>query len=316
MNDSVVLSLLNAIIITQLRRCLSSNDKIDVYDKASEVLQSSRKANESVVGTSSSISVLRDFLDWSLVSYEANIQNDFFISRATISLGRDFPEFLDFIKTELDFKDKSDSDILSHISDLITQIDIELRREKLSRSLMRALAVSRSGATDHIGLQKNVTEVITDLNGLLSAADGTGPIGSSVFSTDATGDEEGSIEHIIESAQKIFDKSSSLKTGYKGLDDASGTGGIPRGHYFNVSACSHHYKSGMLLSLMTGVARNNKPNLFDKTKKPLLLRVTFENRLEQDIKVLYQDIYGATTKRKQTFRVFQEQMPLLLFVIT
>ena len=67
-------------------------------------------------------------------------------------------------------------------------------------------------------------------------------------------------------------------------------GGAKRGEFIVVGALQSNYKSGYCLTLLRQAAMYNKPFMRDPTKKPLILRITLENELRNDIMQLYKDI--------------------------
>lgn len=79
-----------------------------------------------------------------------------------------------------------------------------------------------------------------------------------------------------------------LRLGWKGLNRALGkVGAIKRGEFVIVGGLQHNFKSGMMLSLFTHAALFNKPFLRDKTRKPLLYFITFENEIPDNLLWIY-----------------------------
>jgi hypothetical protein len=77
-----------------------------------------------------------------------------------------------------------------------------------------------------------------------------------------------------------------MKTGYIAINRML-QGGFRPGEEVSVAALPHNYKTGFTLSLFRGMARHNTPVLIDPTKKPLLLRISFEDKLENNIDFLF-----------------------------
>lgn len=81
-----------------------------------------------------------------------------------------------------------------------------------------------------------------------------------------------------------------LRTGWQGINRMT-QGGIRRGEAVCLSALQHNYKTGAGLSLFKQIATYNVPHMLNHTKKPLLLRISFEDSLASNIQFLYQNIY-------------------------
>lgn len=108
-----------------------------------------------------------------------------------------------------------------------------------------------------------------------------------------------------ESIIQCFDKSKEsistegvLRTGLQGLNKMWGIGGYIRGGSYNYGALTHNYKSGMLLDHCRWLPVYNKPIMWDKNKKPMFLRLSFENMPEQDLPVMYKCIWEAEQQKE------------------
>jgi len=89
-----------------------------------------------------------------------------------------------------------------------------------------------------------------------------------------------------ETGQKI------IKLGWQGINRML-QGGIRRGEAIILSALQHNYKTGFGLSIFkhTALYNNAYDMLNDKTKKPLLLRLSFEDAGKNNMQFLYQSLY-------------------------
>lgn len=72
-------------------------------------------------------------------------------------------------------------------------------------------------------------------------------------------------------------------------------GGIRPGEYMFLVAPQHNWKSGLSLSMFKQIPIYNKPVLIDKNKKPLLIRITFEDPLKTNFQFLYKSIIENET---------------------
>ncbi len=85
-------------------------------------------------------------------------------------------------------------------------------------------------------------------------------------------------------------------TGIQALNRMFGSiGGIRRGEFCCIGALQHNYKSGLTLKIMEGIALYNTPFLRNPEKKPLLLRISFENDASDDFCWLYKSLKEQET---------------------
>jgi hypothetical protein len=80
-----------------------------------------------------------------------------------------------------------------------------------------------------------------------------------------------------------------LMTGWKAINDML-QGGFRRGEFWIIPALQHCYKTGFTLSLFKQIAKYNKPYMIDPTKKPLLLRISFEDTMSQNLRYMWENI--------------------------
>lgn len=92
---------------------------------------------------------------------------------------------------------------------------------------------------------------------------------------------------VFEEIKNMENGTSLLKTGWQEFNSML-QGGFRRGEEVMVGALQHKYKTGFTLSLFAQIAMYNKPMMIDATKKPLLLRISFEDDLTNNFKFLYE----------------------------
>lgn len=80
-----------------------------------------------------------------------------------------------------------------------------------------------------------------------------------------------------------------MRTGWQDLNNML-QGGIRRGECIIIPALQHKYKTGFSLSLFSQIALYNKPYMLDPKKKPLLLRISFEDKAALNLQFLYQKL--------------------------
>jgi hypothetical protein len=109
--------------------------------------------------------------------------------------------------------------------------------------------------------------------------------------------DESAVARIFSQVQADNHGSGKLRTGWQGVNTML-QGGFRRGEFTNISALQHKYKTGLTLSLFRQVAEHNTPRMMDTTKKPMLLRISFEDDLSLNLQFLYTAIKFNETKQK------------------
>lgn len=102
----------------------------------------------------------------------------------------------------------------------------------------------------------------------------------------------GNIEQIKKVCQNIKEmnlEDGILRTGWQGLNRMT-RGGFRRGEQIVIGALQHNYKTGFSLSVFKQIALYNTPYMIDKAKKPLLIRISFEDDLALNIEFLYRSL--------------------------
>lgn len=95
-------------------------------------------------------------------------------------------------------------------------------------------------------------------------------------------------------AQELNNDEGIMKTGWQGLNRML-QGGFRRGENVVVGALQHNFKTGFSLSTFKHLAMYNKPYMLDPTKKPLLVRISFEDPLSLNFPFMYRNIYENKT---------------------
>lgn len=94
---------------------------------------------------------------------------------------------------------------------------------------------------------------------------------------------------VFTQAQELNNDEGIMKTGWQGLNRML-QGGFRRGEFAVVGALQHNFKTGFSLSTFKHLALYNKPYMVDPKKKPLLLRISFEDPLTLNLPFLYRNI--------------------------
>jgi hypothetical protein len=97
------------------------------------------------------------------------------------------------------------------------------------------------------------------------------------------------VEAVYRQAKELNNEDGIMKTGWQALNRML-QGGFRRGEECVIGALQHNFKTGFTLSLFKQIAMYNKPYMIDPKKKPLLLRISFEDPLSLNFPFLYRNI--------------------------
>lgn len=121
----------------------------------------------------------------------------------------------------------------------------------------------------------------------------------------------GNDEKVIEVFDRVKTRNSDLGvylTGWSEFNDMT-SGGIRPGETILIAALQHNYKTGFTLSLFAQLATLNKPLTIDVGKKPLILRISFEDAITDNLQFLYQYLkYNETKERVDIQDIGKEEM--------
>lgn len=107
------------------------------------------------------------------------------------------------------------------------------------------------------------------------------------------GDNE-SLSAVFDEVKTMADTTGLLLTGWQGLNEML-QGGIRRGEQIVLPALQHKYKTGFTLSLFKQLAIYNKPMMTNASKKPCLVRISFEDSLAANLQFLYNNLHFNET---------------------
>jgi hypothetical protein len=97
------------------------------------------------------------------------------------------------------------------------------------------------------------------------------------------------VEDIYRQAKELNNEAGIMKTGWQAINRML-QGGFRRGEEVVIGALQHNFKTGFTLSLFKQIALYNTPYMIDPKKKPLLLRISFEDPLSLNFPFLYRNI--------------------------
>ena len=91
-----------------------------------------------------------------------------------------------------------------------------------------------------------------------------------------------SLEATIIKVQDLSEDKGKFITGWKSMNKML-NGGFRRGEQWVISALQHNYKSGLMQSLFVQFCTLNKPVLIDPNKKPLIVYISFEDDMFENL---------------------------------
>lgn len=97
------------------------------------------------------------------------------------------------------------------------------------------------------------------------------------------------VESVFAQAKELNNDAGIMKTGWQAINRML-QGGFRRGEEWVVGALQHNFKTGFTLSVFKHIAMYNTPYMLDKNKKPLLIRISFEDPLSLNFPFLYRNI--------------------------
>jgi effector-binding domain-containing protein len=135
-------------------------------------------------------------------------------------------------------------------------------------------------------VKKFVAEVVSQLEPYQIDTDNKDP---AVISSVNMKDTEG-VRSIYTKISEQAEGKGILRTGFQGINRML-DGGFRRGEQWVFGALQHNYKTGFSLTTFRQVAMYNEPVLTVGTKRPLLLRISFEDSLLLNFQALYSQLW-------------------------
>jgi hypothetical protein len=176
-------------------------------------------------------------------------------------------------------------EVIKKIHSYRTNMQGHLNDERITQILKEyhhQLAFKRNGVNDVVSLITEMGDRLTPLVSAKSRSKHVAQMGSMDF-----GDEETIAKYFVD-VKNLLSTDGAFKTGWKGLNRMLGkVGAVKRGEFGIVGGLQHNFKSGFMLSLFTHFCLFNKPFLRDKTRRPLMVFITFENEIPDNLLWLY-----------------------------
>lgn len=282
------LILTKSVVATYLNGLLE--ERMDKVHTTVNKILSDLKLPENVLGEGSEGDVSRSLKlthEWLSRSKIKEISEEDVISRIRMNCAYR-SEYIEVVK-DLIATPKDKENLTKRLLSIESELQHELDRQAIAdmfRKANREINMS-NGDVDLIEFVNNFVEKSRDVVNDIGDNDHEGLAGQMDFS------KLDEVEEFFERSKEIVSEEGVMRTGYQGLNKLLGVGGIQPGFMYCFPALSHNYKTGILLDLSRQIPMYNKPHLTDKSKKPLVYRISFENKIEQDLPEIYRSIYEA-----------------------
>lgn len=176
-----------------------------------------------------------------------------------------------------------DNQIKRSIVNLRKSINNHFKEQKISDILNKASQTFKFNRSQIKDVNHFVMEIITQLEPLQLSNSSKDP---AIISDVDIGNDE-SLRDAFGKVKSSTSGDRVYKTGSQGLNLML-QGGLRPGEFVMTPALQHKYKTGQNLTLFSDIARFNEPLTTDSNKKPLMLRISFEDSLNNNLQFLYQ----------------------------
>lgn len=184
---------------------------------------------------------------------------------------------------KLDDKDQIQEQIVGYRQE-IKQYLSGIKIDKIIVDKFRRLKMSG----EKVNYTEFVREVVSELEPYTKSGDNNS-ISSLVDSVSLENEDD--ISDMMEKSRKETSGEGIIRTGYQGINRMLGDhGGFRRGEMVVIPALQHNFKSGFALNLFKQAALYNTPYMRDPAKKPMMIHLSLENELTQNITWLYSNL--------------------------
>ena len=171
------------------------------------------------------------------------------------------------------------------------------KEEAVNKILTKAAWECRHGRDKIKSFTSWVNELVTQLEPYQISSNKKDPaINGSVSIEDEIG-----VENIFATVQNEGSGQGVIRFGWQAFNQMLDGGARP-GECIFLMALQHKWKSGLSLSLFKQIPIYNKPVLIDKNKKPLIIRISFEDPLKSNFQFLYKSL-----KENETGEIYKDQ---------
>lgn len=206
------------------------------------------------------------------------------LQRLQMNCGEDslmYQSFVQGIEPEM-----SEASLKRTVINIRKSIQIHFREDKVDEIISAASSEFRFKRDKIKDLGAWVSELRTKLETFEQGVNTKDP---AVVDSVSMEDSE-AVQRIFASVKDEDDGTTVLKTGWQGINRALNGGFRESDTLCLFGALEHNYKTGMSLTIFKQIAIHNTPTVKVPGKKPLLLRITFEDSIKMNFKYLYKNL--------------------------
>ena len=220
----------------------------------------------------------------SLLEDKESIPKEVLLQRLHIILENDEKLYSIFKESiEVDYDESTNKRIVASLVKILNNYYKESLATELINKVNYELKFNRSKIANFADYLKDALAQLEPLANSVSSIKDPGMISEIDF------ENSDNLNVVFEEVKSLNNKTGIYVTGIQELNKAL-QGGIRRGEFITIGALQHKYKTGFSLSLFMQIARLNKPIVLNKNidKKPLLLRISFEDSLINNLQFMHQ----------------------------
>lgn len=151
--------------------------------------------------------------------------------------------------------------------------------------------ISRANYDIHANrISDSVSEYITNLINNLETLNSQTKVRDPGLMGELDISDEESLEGTVKEVKDLNENHGKFQTGWKAINKML-NGGFRRGEQWVILALQHNYKSGFVQSLFCQYCMHNVPKMIDRTKKPLILYISFEDDMNIITEFIYRYLY-------------------------
>ncbi len=267
---------------------MANDDGVGVIEEINELVKGLKISNSTGLGSEGlAEESLMETVKWMIGSLQGDkvkFTRDNIMQRLMVNLHCD-NEYVEIAKKYLKI-DTTPEEARAKVSEIMSELRYEKRREKI-KNLIKDANSRLNFKKDIVDVSGYVQNLMSELEEINTKKEGeiSGFIGRINFL------KSKEIEEVLTKTAESYNVAGVLNTGFQGLNKSTGVGGLRRGEFVNFGATTHNYKSGMLIDLALNIPAYNDPWMWDEKKKPLVLRISFENTIAQDIGIMYKKLH-------------------------
>lgn len=293
MMENRVLTLVKVISALFFDR-IATDDVAEVRDEVRDTLSTIKIDHRSsgIGNEEGMVEALKHTAEWMMeADDEVRFSRDNIVQRLTMNVNGD-NYYISFIHDILDDK-IGQEDARQRVVEILSELRYDAKQNQIRKLILDANKALNFGGSD-VDPAKYAMDLTIKLNEHAQAGKGQAPglIGLLNF------DNETEIEAALARTADGYSTEGILKTGFVGWDMSTGCGGYRRGEFINHAGLTHMYKSGKLLDDALFIPQFNEPYMWDDNKKPLIVRISFENTIQQDVGNLYKKLFEIKNQKR------------------